>query len=687
MGATEIKTWVVTYMEFSVLQIPENKIKQFHKAGISSMEELLAYYPRKYQDRTEVTGLRPGEDSLFLFYMKSLRYVNSRMPLIKATGYEVGTQTPVSVVWFNQSYLYDKYSGFSGSSILVAGKPVYKVQQYNEPAHYEITNPSIFDTEGENALGIYPIYRKVPGMAMDYLKNCIYRAAEILGPPAETVPQQFLSDNGLCSHADMVAGLHWASSQEELEAALKRKRWDDLLYFALRIELNYRGAAIGSPFNLSMIRIATAVRKSLPFELTPDQDKTLGQIHQWIRTGKRVNALIQGDVGCGKTIVAQLLMIAFAENGYQSVIMAPTQILAGQHYDGLKKLVEPFGMKVAFVSGQKLKKAEQKALEEGIASGEYKLIVGTQALLSDTYKFKNLALVIEDEEHKYGVCQRRVLTEKAAQGTHIVTMSATPIPRSLAQTIYGDNIQLYSIHSKPSGRKPVQTGLARSMEDVYRFIYKEVRRHRHQIYVLCPMIEANDSMEGVASAEETFEQYRKVLEPNGVSVGLVTGKTKKTQAAQIIKDFEENRISVLVSTTVIEVGVNVPNASCIVIHNAERFGLAQLHQLRGRVGRGSEEAWCVLVSEDKENPRLIAMCNHTDGFKIAEMDLELRGAGDFLGNQQSGTEKFLSMALQHSEDYQAAQQGAKWIIDEGIDCLLLQKAIADHVEKVAGVMV
>jgi ATP-dependent DNA helicase RecG len=266
-------------------------------------------------------------------------------------------------------------------------------------------------------------------------------------------------------------------------------------------------------------------------------------------------------------------------------------------------------------------------------------------------------------------------------------MSATPIPRTLAQTIYGDNVQLYSIKTKPNGRLPVRTGHFQDMNRVLNIVYSEVKKRGHQAYVVCPMIAPNEKVEGVDTAEETYEKYRRALEPYGITVGLVTGKTKKQDAAQILADFKENRLSVLISTTVIEVGVNVPNATCIVIHSAERFGLAQLHQLRGRVGRGSDQAYCILVSQDAQNPRLATMCAHTDGFKIAEMDLTLRGAGDFLGSQQSGTEKYLALALQYNKEYAHAQKAAKWILDNGADCALLDKAVQDHNDNVEGEMV
>ena len=679
-------------MELTELHILEGKINQFQKVGIRTLEDLLAYYPTKYQDYSKLTDLHDGADSVFLFACERVKFINSRINVIKAMGKEVSTGVPVYVLWFNQSFLYQgdgKSKGikeYEGKTVLVAGKTVLVRADVAGPDRYEIKSPAIFDDDGEAALAIKPIYKKIPGMADTFLKNCIYDAGELLGAPAEILPEKVLEDAGVVCHSDMVAGLHWPLNSEDLDAALARKRWDDLMYFALRIDLSYRSAAVGSPFSLPMLTMATTIEENLPYQLTQDQAATLEEILDWIRSGKRVNALIQGDVGCGKTIIALLLMIAFAENGYQAALMAPTQILAQQHYEDLVKLVEPYGIEVAFVSGQCLRKAEQTALQESISSGKAKLIVGTQALLSDTYQFNKLALVVEDEEHKYGVMQRNTLTEKAALGTHTITMSATPIPRSLAQTIYGDNLQLYSIRSKPAGRQPVRTGMMKTMKQLYAFLVKDITEQGHQAYIVCPMIAPNEKVEGVATAEETFAEYKKALSAHGITVGMVTGKTKKTEATQILQDFAENKISVLVSTTVIEVGINVPNATCIVIHNAERFGLAQLHQLRGRVGRGADQGWCVLVSEEKDNQRLKTMCKYTDGFDVAEMDLRLRGAGDLLGTQQSGSERYLALALQYNEKYKQAQTAAKWIIDTNTQCALLDKVISDHRENVGGEM-
>lgn len=672
-------------MQLSALAIPESKEKQLNKVGIECVEDLLLFFPRKYIDRTQITPIMPQDkESVLLLRVDKVRKTNSKAMLVIADCVDVHSNFPIQVKWFNQVYRYMELTKFVRKTVLVAGQVI--CNRYGGALTWEINSPAVFDEAGTKALGIYPVYRKIPGMAEEYLRSCIYKAATLLHAPKETAPARFLQDNNLIDYADMIWQLHWPENAEQLQEAQRRLLMNDLLYFALRVELNYRGVAAGSPFGIPSIRKTTAIRNSLPFQLTADQAKTVEEILAWIRTGRRVNALIQGDVGCGKTIVAFLLMTALAENGYQAALMAPTQILAQQHYEDLVKLVEPYGLKVAFVSGQKLRKMEQSALERFISSGEADLIVGTQALLSNTYQFKNLAMVIEDEEHKYGVMQRQALIDKAACGTHTVTMSATPIPRSLALTIYGENVQLYSIQSKPTGRLPVKTGIQPQMDPIFRYLHGAIQGRGEQAYVVCPMVKPSEKVPGVSTVEEIYEHYKKALEPFGISVAAVTGKTKKTEAQKIIADFAANKTSVLVSTTVIEVGVNVPNATCIVIHNAERFGLAQLHQLRGRVGRGKKQAFCVLASNEAYNPRLQAMCNHTDGFDIARIDLELRGAGDILGSQQSGTEKLLRKALENPDMYTKAQAGARWILENGIDCLLLEQAMEDQKNNVGGEM-
>lgn len=656
-------------MQLSELGISEKKLKQFQKANIETAEDLLTYYPKRYIDRTQIAIRPPTEESVFFFMPHRIRRCFGRIDTIHVCGTLCNSTLPVNVTWFNQSFLYESIAALQNTPVLVAGK----VQE--DASGYSVAAPTLYSGEGEAALRMYPVYKRIPGMSEEYLSQCIRKAFDALMPLPENLPVPI----GI-THDEMVRALHHPG--KSLKAALQRKRLEDLAYFALRIGLSVRGTALGSPFTLTSIRTMKAAEASLPYQLHADQRQTLQSAIEQIRSGQRLNALIQGDVGCGKTIIAMLLMIAFAENGWQAALMAPTQILAAQHYEELQRLATPYGFQVALISGQKLRKAEQAALQDGLSSGRFSLVVGTQALLSENYNFHNLALVIEDEDHKYGVMQREKLVSKAANGTHTITMSATPIPRSLAQTIYGNTLCLYSIHSKPVGRKPIRTGIAVSMERVYQFLVREILTKGRQAYVVCPMI--SKSEQGVASVEAVFQQYQNELSKYGISIAALTGKSKDT--TEVLDSFSRNEISILVATTVIEVGVNIPNATCMVVHNAERFGLSQLHQIRGRVGRGVEQGTCVLISEDRSNPRLQAMCEHTDGFEIAEIDLHLRGAGDFLGTQQSGTEYYLSLALAHPEECQEASKIAKHLLDKGIDCPLLRQAEKDWKEGKAGEM-
>ena len=677
---------MVENMDIKELGIIDKKIRQLEKVGVKTMEDLLELYPKKYVDRREPTGiLPPGMESIFYMVPQKVIQKYSKPDFVLVTGVLSNSSIPIKVIWFNQAYLYGRLQDMVGKNVLVCGEVTQEI--YRGEWTYKVVAPAVFDAAGDDALGIYPIYRNVPGMAQEYLKGLIQKAADLRLPLPETIPEDVLQQYKLISHNDMVQALHWPKDIQALEAAQRRKCWDDLLYFALRIELANRGTALGSHYNLPDLRVMRSVEKSLPYKLTADQMAVLDEAIRIIRSGQRLNGLVQGDVGCGKTIIAILLMIAFAENDCQAVLMAPTQILAQQHYEELRRIAEPLGFLVAFVSGQKLRKAERQELETGIASGRYKLIVGTQALLTSTYQFHRLALILEDEEHKYGVLQREALVKKAAEGVHTIELSATPIPRSLALAVHGSRKQLFSIRSKPAGRQPIKTGIAKSIESVYQYLHRDITGKKHQAYVVCPMISANEKVPGVAAVEEVYLNYARALSPYGIRVGVVTGKTKKEETAQILREFENNEISVLVSTTVVEVGINVPNATTMVIHNAERFGLAQLHQLRGRVGRGTDPGICVLVSEERSNDRLNALCNHTDGFKIAEIDLELRGAGNFLGTQQSGTEKYLALALAHPQEYGDAQKAAGQILDSGESCAILERAISDWQENTGGEMV
>lgn len=668
-------------MELSEIGIQKNKAAQFNRSGINNAEELLTLFPRKYIDRTEITGiLVDGRESMFVMRVDEITINYYSKTVVTAYGFDLESGEPLRVVWFNQDYIYNKIQYLTHQEVIVCGTVTLVTNTYTNSKYYQVIAPGLFELYNSKHLKIYPVYKKIRGMSEDFLCQSIQKAANALMPLSETIPDSLRNKNSLITREEMIRQLHWPSSNELLQEAQRRNRWEDLLYFATRIELNKRFTAIGSPFNVPMARIMQTVRASLPYELTADQSDSIAKALEHINSGKRLNALVQGDVGSGKTIVAFLLMITFAESGAQAALMAPTSILARQHYEELTKLIEPYGITTAFVSGDRMKAKEKRELEENIREGKVKLIVGTQALLSDNYQFNRLACVVVDEEHKYGVLQRKSLVDKAADGVHTIRMSATPIPRTMAQFLYGEEIQLFSIHTKPAGRKPVKTGIAASMERVINFIISEVKEHDHQIYAVCPLITTSEKTEGIASAEEVYKMYSEALGCYGISVGLVTGRMKKSEADEIIGSFARNEISVLVSTTVIEVGINVPNATGIIIHNAERFGLAQLHQLRGRVGRGASRGVCVLVTEERENMRLLALCASTDGFKIAEMDLQQRGTGDLLGSQQSGHERYLAMALQYPEEYETARAAAKELMTSSEKCAIFDQAYNDYME-------
>lgn len=659
--------------------VPANKAKQFATRDIFTGEDLLNFLPRDYSDRSQLTGIQIDQESTVLVDLKKVDYkYGGGKQYIVGNGFLAGGETPVVIKWWN-TYIYEQLKELAGKRIMVSGKVTYST--YSKC--FEFSSPKEWTDDLENGLKIYPRYLTIKGMSAAYHAEVLERVFAEAGKLEEVAPPELCRKYDLMPYDDAMRELHYPSSQEQLQKAKNRLIWNDLFYYASRVELDYTEMALGSPFQFHFLQKYAAARDALPFRLTADQDKTLDAILATVRSGMRVNALIQGDVGSGKTIIAFLLMIAAAENGYQAALMAPTQILAKQHYEDLKKIAEKLGFEVGFVSGLKMKKAEQQKLEDGLSSGRIRLIVGTQALLSAGITFSKLALVITDEEHRYGVEQRETLTQKAAMGVHVVSMSATPIPRTLAQSIYGSRLSVYAVKTKPAGRKPVVTGIAQDMDRVYNYIYNEVESG-HQIYIICPLVTENEKVQGLLSVEECQEQYSQVLAPYGVRIGSVSGKTKKKDAQAVLDAFAAGEIDVLVSTTLVEVGVNVPNATGIIIHNAERYGLAQLHQLRGRVGRSSLESVCCLISSDPANARLNVLCQTNDGFEIAEADLSLRGAGDLIGIKQSGVEKYLSLATVHADMYSEIQQDVQNMIRQGYTCPLMDKAAADRAAGLGG---
>ena len=657
------------------LNIQTNKIKQLKSKGLDTLEDVLWFFPRKYNDFRFETGILPKEEKsclLVTVFKVDTSYKNPSY--IKATCRINATGQKLAVVWFNQMYRLEEIKAARNRTVFVAGNVEYSTFS----GCYQITTPDIFSPWVDQKKGIYPVYSKIRGMSDEYFSEVMKSSFVIMEDyiNKEVLPEDELEKNNIISRKEAFHKIHYPKTMEDIDRAKERFDFEDLLYFCSRTEWNNRSISLGSQYQIKSLSMVRDIEESLPFVLTSDQKTALDQMIEYSKMGKRLNALVQGDVGSGKSIVAFLLMAGFSSSGYQTVLMAPTQILARQHYEDLINLV---GDRLSVVYlGAELKASEKRAVKAKISSGTADIIVGTHAVIADDVEYKDLSLCVIDEEHKFGVQQRQKLIEKASRGVHTVKLSATPIPRSLTEVVLGKNVQLFNIKTMPDGRIPVKTGIAVSRQRIYDFIISQVKKKGHQIYVVCPMIDENEKVEGVKSVKEISEEYISALSPYGIIVGTVTGKDSKTKSEETINAFKGGQIDVLISTTVIEVGVNVPNATGIIIHSAERFGLSQLHQLRGRVGRSSFKSYCVFETEnltDKAKARLNTLCSTNSGFEVAEADLKLRGGGDLLGTAQSGDDYYIDLLLAKPGLYEKAKETAKRILDAPRQCEFLKERV------------
>lgn len=647
------------------LDMPPKKVAAFEKKGIFTTEDLVRLIPRKYYDFREETELLPFYHDKYVAVVGTLLSLTTqdKSGKIMVTAKIKTEHKILSVYMFGMYHIYKIAKEWGEIPVIVCGKLSYN-QQFDS---YAMGSPLVFSKNIDQEKRIKVIYPKFSGISEEYLQDQIEKNLDCAY--YDPVPDSILNHFRLMTQFEAIQSLHKPGTIEGLNNARKRMVFDDLLYFAVKLNRNDRVVSKGSQYNLRSIKMMLQVKRNLPFELSSDQQSTVHEILENMKQGVRVNCLIQGDVGCGKTIVSLLLMIAMADSGFQSVLMAPTVVLAKQHYQDMCKLVEPFGLKVAFLGG-KQKVSEKKVIYKGIKDGSISFVIGTHSVIGKDVEYNNLALAITDEEHKFGVLQRDALTEKAKAGTHTITMSATPIPRTLAQTLYGNSVDVYSINSMPKGRIPIQTAISSNQAVIFKFLLEQIKQGR-QAYVICPLIEKdedNKTMSKVMSVEETVALYEAYFSQHSISIGCVTGKTPLQEAEKIIQEFKELKTQVLVSTTVIEVGVNVPNASTIVINNAERYGLAGLHQLRGRVGRGSYKSYCILKSDITPIPeRLNVLTQTTNGFEIAEADLQLRGTGDIVGTDQSGDNRYIKTMLKYPNMYERVKEIAEDMVDCGDD--------------------
>ena len=499
---------------------------------------------------------------------------------------------------------------------------------------------------------IYPTTEKMKksflnSKAISKIQETIFKT--INGKISETLPAWFIQQHKLMFLHDALYNIHFPSSPEILRKAVFRLKFEELFYIQLNIlKLKYKRKAFfkGHPFQIVGDYFNNFYKHYLPFELTDAQKRVIKEIRQDCGSGKQMNRLLQGDVGSGKTLVAVMCMLIALDNCYQTCLMAPTEILATQHYATVSEMLKELGITVALLTGS-TKKKEREEIHQRLQDGSLQILIGTHALLEDVVAFKNIGLVIIDEQHRFGVAQRAKLWQKNLLPPHVLVMTATPIPRTLAMTLYGD-LDVSVIDQLPPGRKPITTfhAFEKKRADVFNFIEKELEKGR-QAYVVYPLIYESEKLD-FRNLEEGFEHINDYFLPKGYKTGIVHGKLKPTEKDAEMQRFVNAETKILVSTTVIEVGVNVPNASIMVIESAERFGLSQLHQLRGRVGRGAEQSYCILMTSYKisndSRKRIDTMTGTNDGFEIAEADLKLRGPGDIEGTQQSGLTCSLKVA-------------------------------------------
>ena len=630
----------------------------FQRLGIFTLYDLLAYFPREYEDRThpvEIAQLQPGVPACFRAMVVSQPVLRRIGKGRDVTNLTVADETgKLTLHYFNQPYL--KNQLHYGQSYYFYGtlQPEYGMQMTN-PAFEEADRPGVVTNR------LLPVYPLTAGLSNRTLCACIRQALSAAGALPELLPEAVRVQYGLCGVTEAYTAVHEPESWDALQRARKRLVFEEFFIFSagLAVLRASRTELHAAPYETGCM---DAFFRALPFRLTGAQMGAIDQILQDLTSGHVMNRLVQGDVGSGKTMVAAAACFCAVKNGKQAAFMAPTELLAEQHEKTLCALLGPLGVHVLLLTGSKTP-AQKRIAREKIASGEAQLIVGTHALISAGVEFSSLGLVVADEQHRFGVAQRTRLTEKGS-APHLLVMSAPPIPRTLALIAYGD-LAVSVIAELPPGRRPVETFLVSEAlrERLNGFIRKQCAAG-HQVYVVCPAVE-DDEESTMKSAEGWAQTLRDEVFPE-LRVGLVHGRMKSAEKDAALRAFRVGQTDILVSTTVVEVGVDVPNATLMVIENAERFGLSQLHQLRGRVGRGSAQSYCVLVSgtrNEETKKRLQALCKTTDGFQIAEQDLALRGPGDFFGSRQHGLPLLKVASLQMDlETLRDAQQAAAAVI-------------------------
>ena len=640
-GGESVSSYSLLYKnidEIKIKGVTKINLPKLKKLGIFSLYDLFYHFPRAYENRDNYKKINEVLDEEFVILKGTVvnianRFSKRGMVMVSAVlSDETGM---MELLWFNNRYV--KNNVKVGNEIMVYGKVKKGMKLQIINPEYKKIDEKYFETKKENQ--ILPIYPSTESLRQISIRKIIEAALNSYGYLLyENMPNEFLKKEKIIGRKEAMLNIHFPENEAKKEEAQKRFMFEEILLLEMGI-LQSRFQSEKNNKNVYKLEdkksLVSKFIKSLPYELTKAQKTVITEIYKELKAGKIVNRLIQGDVGSGKTIVSFVILLYMIENGYQGAIMAPTEILSIQHYLGIIDEFSKLDIRVELLTASVKGKKREKLLNE-IKEGLVDIVIGTHSLIEEDVVFKNLGLIVIDEQHKFGVRQRKLLRDKGNLA-NLIVMSATPIPRSLALTIYGD-LDVSIIDELPSGRSPIKTKWIKDeieKQKMYDFIDRMIEKGR-QVYIVSPLIEESETL-NVKSAQETFEEYKDIF-PNR-RIDIIHGRQKYKEKQEVMEEFKNHKIDILVSTTVIEVGVNVPNATVMVIRDAQRFGLSSLHQLRGRVGRGSHKSYC--FSESKTNnevsvKRLEVMEKTTDGFKIAEEDLKLRNSGEILGIKQSG---------------------------------------------------
>ena len=613
------------------LLAPPQSRRKLAELGLRTVRDVLHHYPRRYEDRRTLPGARYLEEgqkatlAVKVLAKELVKTPRKGMQLVQVKAQDAWGWR-ITLVWFNQPWVLSQIE--EGATLIVTGRVGRRngLQLYVEH----------FEDEGTESLStgrIVPIYPAKEGVSQAFLRRTVHRALELALPLPDPL-EAYREDLGLMPYAEALKAIHFPEDEEALKRALLRLKFDEYLLLELKALLEAGGMVLGRSFRVEEAWVE-AFKKALPFPLTRAQERVMGEIAKDMQSPRQMARLLQGDVGSGKTVVAAFALFLAAKNGAQGALMAPTEILARQHYQNLTRYLFPLGIRVELLLGSMTAKEKEAAMAR-LLSGEAQVAVGTHALIQEGVGFRDLGLAVVDEEHRFGVLQRRALLKLAKAPPDVLVMSATPIPRSLALTLYGD-LEVSVLDEMPPGRVPVKTKVLphRLRLQAYAFAREEVRKG-HQVFVVAPAIEESEELD-LKAATTLYEELKGLLP--GVRLALLHGRMPAREKDEVMEAFRRGDYDLLVSTTVVEVGVDIPKATLIIVENAERFGLAQLHQLRGRVGRGGLQGYAIFIAGEagqKTLKRLKILEESTDGFYIAEMDLKLRGPGELRGTRQSG---------------------------------------------------